>query len=212
NVYGVERTPGYRLKCPGCYFTFTNSEKLLKHVQEIYNTLVRGLRLNQNARQIQRDNDNDTLSFKIKMSNQLDEIYKKLEIAEGKYSLIERGHPQISEFRKCLDSILLLKREIDEFNEKQIRSIQNVLISKVEAKKEKVSMIVEKLKEEIMTLRSELNKKSIIISLLNKKYKWLEVKYHAIKKDYETLISDNDNYYVESRRMTGVYCVLLSVS
>ncbi|CAG8543460.1 14992_t:CDS:2 [Dentiscutata heterogama] len=199
-VYGVEKTPGHRFKCPssGCHCSFVKYERLEKHLQDIHLTTIQGIRHNQNARQIQRDYDSIAFSFKNNMCKQLDEIYEKLEIAENKYlPLTEYEYPQIGEFRQCRNSITLLKVEISRFNEKQIRLINSILVNKVAAEeKEKVATLVKKLREEIKLLMNELNKKNKKIKELEEKYIALNAKYHALKKDHDT----GDGHYMESRQ------------
>ncbi|CAG8634238.1 42725_t:CDS:2, partial [Gigaspora margarita] len=159
-------------------------EKLEKHLQDIHLTTVQGIRYSQNARQIQHDYDNNTFSFKNNICKQLDEIYDKLMIAEKKYlPLTEHGHPQIGEFSQCHDSITLLKVEISGFNEKQVRYINGILNNKVAV--------------EIKKLVNELNKKDKKIKELEEKYINLNMKYLALKKDYDI----GDGYYTESRRL-----------
>ncbi|CAG8534081.1 26388_t:CDS:2 [Gigaspora margarita] len=138
-VIGIEKTPGHRFKCPSfrCHCSFVKYEKLEKHLQNIYLTIVQGIRHSQNAIQIQHDYDNNTFSFKSNICKQLDEINNKLKIAKEKYlPLTENRHPHFDEFGQCQNSISLLKVEISGFNEKQIRQINSILVNKVAAERE----------------------------------------------------------------------------
>ncbi|CAG8650465.1 17416_t:CDS:1, partial [Dentiscutata heterogama] len=134
-VYGVKKTPGHRFKysSSGCHYSFIKNEKLEKHLQDIHLTMVQGIRHSQNAIQIQHDYDNNTFTFKSNIFKQLDEINNKLKIAKEKYLLLKNRHPYIGEFGQCQNSISLLKVEINRFNNKQIRQLNNILVNKVAA-------------------------------------------------------------------------------
>ncbi|CAG8538955.1 2135_t:CDS:2, partial [Dentiscutata heterogama] len=170
-------------------------EKLEKHLQDIHFTTVQEIRHSQNVIQIQYDYDNNTFTFKSNIFKQLDEINDKLKIAEEKYLPLKNGHPHIGEFGQCRNSISLLKVEINGFNDKQIRQLNNILVNKVAA--EKVATLVKKLREKIKILVNDLNKKNKIITELEEKYKNLNEKYLALKKDHDS----GDDHYTESQRL-----------
>ncbi|KAF0451496.1 hypothetical protein F8M41_002006 [Gigaspora margarita] len=191
-LYGgahVNKTLGGRYECPssGCHAKFTSHTNLVEHVQEIHRSTVLGVQYQLQHVQAQHDKNHDIVSFKETLLVELDDLIKDLEL-----------------FDESRQSILRLKENFKNFNQRQLQYTETILSKKIASEKEKYKVNLKICQDEVKKLQIELidNKQKIVLleksyKKLNEEYEKLNEKYDKLRKENEALLKHNNNYFVE---------------
>ncbi|CAG8838722.1 15068_t:CDS:2, partial [Gigaspora margarita] len=145
--------------------------------------------------------------IRIKKSHaeNLIDLINELTHAEEKYlPLIEHEYPVKHVFTQSCQSILQLKTNFKTFTQRQLSLTQTILYKRVSAEKEKVATTIKNLHKEVANLKNELIKNNKQIALFTERHKKLLdthkslLKNHTtLKDDYDALLKNNSDYYVE---------------
>ncbi|CAG8814286.1 44026_t:CDS:2 [Gigaspora margarita] len=202
--YKLVKTAGNKYKCPICTNYFNSHTEVVYHIKEIHQTTLLGAIYQQDSEQaghllFKKD------SHKEESCKELDRLINELTRAKEKYlPLIEHGYPVKYVFTQSRQSILQLKEKFKTFTQRQLSLTQTILYKRVSAEKEKVATTIKNLCEKIANLKNELIKKNKQIALLTEKHKKLLdtheslLKNHTtLKNDYDVLLENNSDYYVE---------------